>query len=122
MNKVILIGRLGDDPEVNHLDSGTAVAKFSLATSERFKDRNGEKQERTEWHKVTVWGKLAEVVERFVRKGSQVMVEGKIQTSTYEKDGQKRYSTEIICQNLQMLDSRPSDNSQGDSSKDKLPF
>lgn len=122
MNKVILIGRLGDDPEVNHLDSGTAVAKFSLATSERFKDRNGEKQERTEWHKITVWGKLAEVVERYVRKGSQVMVEGKIQTSTYEKDGQKRYSTEIVCQNLQMLDSRPSDGNTNDSQKDRLPF
>ena len=106
----MLIGRLGDDPEVNHLGNGVSVARFPLATSERYKDRNGERQERTEWHRVVVWRRLAEIAEQYLRKGSQIYVEGKIQTSSYEKNGEQRYSTEIVADTFQMLDNRPEGN------------
>ncbi len=105
VNKVILVGNLGADPEVRHLENGVTVANFNLATSETFKDRQtGEKREQTEWHRVVVWRGLAEVVEKYVRKGSKVYVEGKLRTRKWEKDGIDRYTTEIYAEELTMLD------------------
>ncbi|HHV02374.1 MAG: single-stranded DNA-binding protein [Bacteroidales bacterium] len=110
LNKVMLIGNVGKDPEVRHLESGTAVANLVLATSERYKDRNGELQEQTEWHNVVLWRGLADIAERFVRKGSQIYIEGKIRTRSWEdQSGQKRYTTEIVADTMQMLGKR-SDN------------
>ena len=104
LNKVILIGNLGRDPEVRYLPSGDAVANFSIATSENWKDRNGQRQERTEWHNIVVWRGLAEVVEKYVRKGSKLFIEGKITSRSYEdKSGVKRYVTEITAENLELL-------------------
>ena len=95
VNKVILIGNLGKDPEVRHLEGGVAVARFPIATSETFKDKNGERQERTEWHNIVLWRGLAEVAEKYLKKGQSVFIEGKIRTSNYQdKDGNQRYSTE----------------------------
>lgn len=105
VNKVILIGNLGADPEVRHLENGVTVANFNLATSETFKDRQtGERREQTEWHRIVVWRGLAEVVEKYVKKGSKVYVEGKLRTRKWEKDGIDRYTTEIYADNLTMLD------------------
>ena len=105
INKVILVGNLGADPEVRHLENGVTVANFNLATSESFKDRQtGERREQTEWHRVVVWRGLAEVVEKYVKKGSKVYVEGKLRTRKWEKDGIDRYTTEIQADNLTMLD------------------
>ncbi len=105
VNKVILVGNLGADPEVRHLDNGVTVANFNLATSETFKDRQtGERREQTEWHRVVVWRGLADVVEKYVKKGSKVYVEGKLRTRKWEKDGIDRYTTEVYADNLTMLD------------------
>jgi single-strand DNA-binding protein len=110
LNKVMLIGNVGKDPDIRHLESGTAVANLTLATTERYKDRNGEMQEQTEWHNVVLWRGLADVTERFVRKGSQIFIEGKIRTRSWEdQSGQKRYTTEIVADNMQLL-GRRSDN------------
>ncbi|AMM50559.1 single-stranded DNA-binding protein [Rufibacter sp. DG15C] len=107
INKVILIGNLGKDPEVRHLEGGVAVARFPLATSETFKDKNGDKQERTEWHNIVVWRGLAEVTEKYLKKGQSVYIEGKIRTNSYQdKEGVQRYSTEIVADNMTMLGSR----------------
>jgi single-strand DNA-binding protein len=107
LNKAMLIGRLGADPEVRYTQSNTAVATLNIATNERFKDSNGEWRERTEWHRVVAWGRLAEIVQQYVKKGGLVYVEGPIQTRQWEdKDGQKRYTTEIKALTLRMLDSR----------------
>lgn len=107
LNKVMLIGRLGSDPEVRYTQSNTAVATLSLATSERYKDANGEWQENTEWHRVVAWGRLAEICQQYTRKGSQIYVEGSLQTRSWEdRDGQKRYTTEIKAQTIQLLDSK----------------
>jgi len=108
VNKVILLGNLGKDPEVRHLENGTAVANFSLATSESYKDRNsGEKKTITEWHNVVAWRGLAEVAEKYLKKGDQVYIEGKIRTRQWEdKDGNKRYTTEIVIDNMTMLGGR----------------
>jgi len=110
INKVIIIGRLGNDPEVRYTPSGAAVAKFSVATSEESKYKNtGEKKERTEWHRITVWGKLGEICGEYLSKGRQVYVEGRLQTSSYDdKDGVKRYSTEIVASDVQFLGSKES--------------
>lgn len=110
INKVIIIGRLGNDPEIRYTPSGAAVTKFSVATSEEWKDKNsGEKKERTEWHRITAWGKLGEICGEYLAKGRQVYVEGRIQTSSYDdKDGVKRYSTEIIASDVQFLGGRES--------------
>ncbi len=106
VNKVILVGRLGKDPEVRYTPSGAAVANFSLATSEEWKDKNtGEKQERTEWHRIVAWRRLGEICGEYLRKGSQIYIEGKLQTRSWEdRDGNKRYTTEIVAQNMQMLE------------------
>ena len=103
INKVILIGNLGADPEMRYTASGTAVAKFRIATTEKFTDRQGNRQERTEWHRVTAWGKLAENCGQYLAKGKQVYIEGKIRSDTWEQEGVKRYSYEIIADTMQML-------------------
>ena len=110
INKVIIIGRLGNDPEVRYTPSGSPVAKFSVATSEEWKDKNtGEKKERTEWHRITAWGKLGEICGEYLSKGRQVYVEGRLQTSSYDdKEGVKRYSTEIVASDVQFLGSKES--------------
>ncbi|HOK36622.1 MAG TPA: single-stranded DNA-binding protein [Paludibacteraceae bacterium] len=108
VNKVILIGNVGKDPEIRHLDKNVTVAKFPLATSERgYTMQNGTQvPERTEWHNIVAWRGLAEIVEKFVKKGSQLYVEGKIQSRSWEKDGIKRYITEIYAENIQLLGKR----------------
>jgi single-strand DNA-binding protein len=117
LNKAMLIGRLGADPEVRYTQSNTAVATVSLATSERYKDANGELQETTEWHRVVAWGRLAEIVQQYAKKGSQIYVEGPIQTRAWEdRDGQKRYTTEIKAMTIQLLDSRNESMGSGPSS------
>ena len=117
LNKAMIIGRLGADPEVRYTQSNTAVATLSVATTERYKDRNGEQQESTEWHRVVAWGRLAEICQEYLKKGSLAYFEGPIQTRQWEdKDGQKRYTTEIKALNMQMLDSRSGDSGQQGSS------
>ncbi len=114
LNKAMLIGNLGADPEVRYTQNNTAVATLSVATSERFKDGSGEMQERTEWHRVVAWGKLAEICQNYLKKGAKVYFEGPIQTRSWEdKDGQKRYTTEIKALNMVMLDSKSDGMNQG---------
>lgn len=109
LNKVMLIGRLGQDPEVRYTQANTAVATLNMATSERYKDGNGEYQERTEWHRVVAWGRLAEICQQYLNKGSLIYVEGPLQTRQWEdKDGQKRYTTEVKALQMTMLDSKGS--------------
>jgi len=104
VNKVILIGNLGKDPEVRYTSSGTAVASFSLATSEKYKDKNGEWQEKTEWHNITLWAKLAEIAGEYLAKGRTVYVEGRLETREWEdREGVKRYTTTIVGERMQML-------------------
>ncbi len=104
VNKVILIGNLGKDPELKHTSSGTAVATMTLATNERFKDKSGEWQDKTEWHNVVLWQRLAEVASEYLKKGRSVYVEGRLQTRSWEdKQGQKRYTTEIVASDLVLL-------------------
>jgi single-strand DNA-binding protein len=106
VNKVILVGRLGTDPEVKTISGGNTVARLSLATSENWMDKQGQKQERTEWHRVVVWGKLAELCGKYLAKGRQVYVEGRLQTRSWEdQQGQKRYTTEIVANTIQFLGS-----------------
>lgn len=108
VNKVILIGNLGSDPEVRYTPDGVPVANFSLATTESWNDRNtGERQERTEWHRLVIWRRQAEVAQQYLKKGSKIYVEGKLQTRSWDdQSGQKRYTTEIVVFDMQMLDSR----------------
>lgn len=106
LNKVLLIGNVGKDPEIKTFASGNKVANITLATTERYKDRNGEQKEETEWHSVQAFGKLADVVERFVHKGSLLYLDGKIRTRSYEADGRTMYRTEILADHIQMLDRR----------------
>jgi single-strand DNA-binding protein len=107
VNKVILVGRLGRDPETRYTSAGQAVANFSVATDESFKDRNGERQKRTEWHKIVVWGKQAEIAQQYLKKGSLVFVEGRIQSREWQdKEGQKRTSFEIVANSFRMLGGR----------------
>jgi single-strand DNA-binding protein len=104
INKVILVGNVGRDPEVRTTPSGQQVAKFSLATSENFTSKAGEKQERTEWHNIVVWGKLADLCKQYVQKGRQIYVEGRLQTSSWnDPQGNKKYRTEIVAQTVQFL-------------------
>jgi single-strand DNA-binding protein len=115
VNKVILIGNLGKDPEVKFTPSGTPVAKFTLATNERYKDKAGEWQDRTEWHNIVAWQRLAEIVGEYVKKGSKVYIEGRLQTSSWEdkQSGEKKYRTEIVAQDLVLLGGR----GEGDASR-----
>jgi single-strand DNA-binding protein len=107
LNKVMLIGNLGKDPEVRYTTSGTAVAGFSLATSERFKSKTGDWEERTEWHNITLWGRLAEIAGEYLAKGKTVYIEGRLQTRKWQdRDGRDRYTTEIVADKMQMLGGR----------------
>ncbi len=141
INKAILVGNVGKDPEVKYLESGVAVAQFSLATSETYKDKTGNKTTKTEWHNIVLWRGLAEVAEKYVKKGSKLYIEGKITNRSYDaQDGSKRYISEIVGNVMQMLDSKPtggtpatppppqSDDAQTNETKDEpletddLPF
>jgi single-strand DNA-binding protein len=114
INKVILVGNVGADPEVRYTPSGVPVGKFSLATNERFKNKNGEWQDRTEWHNIVAWQRLAEIVGEYVSKGSKVYIEGKLQTSSWEdrRSGEKKYRTEIVARDLVLLGLRENSNSK----------
>ena len=109
VNKVILIGNLGRDPEVRHLEGGASVANFPIATTESYKDKNGNRVEQTEWHNIVMWRGLADVAEKFLKKGMSIYVEGKLRTRSYDKDGQKHYRTEVMADNMTIL-SRKDDN------------
>ena len=107
VNKVILVGNVGNDPEFRVMPNGNGVANVSIATSEAWKDKNtGDQQEKTEWHRVVFFNRLAEIVEQYVKKGSKLYIEGRLQTRSWEQDGVKRYTTEIVASEMQMLDSR----------------
>ena len=134
VNKVILVGNLGQDPKVRYLDNGVAVASFSLATTENYKNKEGERISQTEWHNIVFWRGLAEVAEKYLKKGDSIYVEGKIRTKKWEdKDGKDRYSTEIVADNMTMLGSKPASTGKSEelpskdkaeelSSADDLPF
>ena len=130
VNKVILLGTVGHDPEVKVTASGIPVGRFSLATNERFKDKSGKFQDRTEWHNVVVWARLAEIVGEFVSKGSQLYIEGKLQTRSWEDrhSGEKKYRTEIVADDLMLLGSRqkgvgsqPVGSNKGEKAKPTAP-
>ena len=117
VNKVIIVGNLGKDPELRHTPQGNAVANFPVATSESWNDKDGSKQERTEWHRIVVWGKLAELCAKYLSKGRKAYVEGRLQTRAWDdKDGQKRYTTEIVATTVQFLDSAGAERSSGQDS------
>jgi len=109
VNKVILLGRLGQDPELKYTPGGNAVANFSIATSESWSDKQGQKQERTEWHRIVVWGKLAELCNQYLAKGRQIYLEGQLQTRSWDdaKSGEKRYITEVLAKSVQFIGARP---------------
>jgi single-strand DNA-binding protein len=122
VNKVILIGNLGKDPEVRYLDNGIAVANISLATTENYKNKEGEKVSQTEWHDVVLWRGLAEVAEKYLKKGASVYIEGKIRTSKWvDKDDNNRYKTEIMADKMNML-SKSSNEIASNNTEDDLPF
>ncbi len=107
VNKVILVGHLGQDPELKYTPSGAAVTNFTLATNETWKDTDGNRQERTEWHRIVMWRRLAEIAGEYLKKGSKVYIEGRLQTRSWEdKDGNKRYMTEVVADNMTMLDTK----------------
>ncbi len=121
VNKAMLVGRLGKDPEVKYMPDGTMVTNFTLATDEQWKDKNGEKVQKTEWHRIVTYRKLAEICGNYLVKGKLVFIEGRIQTRSWDdKDGVKRYTTEIIANDMKMLDSK-SQNKAGESSPDSTP-
>jgi single-strand DNA-binding protein len=113
VNKVILVGNLGADPEMRYTAGGTAVCKFSLATSRKFTGKDGQKQEKTEWHRIVAWAKLAEICGQYLSKGKQVVIEGRIEYGSYEKDGVKHYTTDIVAENMTMLGSPPGQGNRG---------
>lgn len=131
LNKAMIIGNLGSDPEVRFTPSGQAVANFSVATNESWNDKQGQRQERTEWHRIVVWGKLAELCGQWLHKGRTVYVEGRIQTREWEKDGQKHWTTEIVANNIQFLGggkqqgakgAEPAETPPADQPADDIPF
>ena len=114
INRVILVGNLGKDPEIRHTEGGVAVARFPVATSETYKDKTGNKVERTEWHNIVAWRGLAEVAEKYMKKGQSVYIEGKIRSNNYQdKEGIQRYSIEIVADNMTMLGGRADGSSNG---------
>jgi single-strand DNA-binding protein len=131
VNKVILVGNLGKDPEVRHLEGGASVANFPLATTEIFKDKAGNRQEQTEWHNIVVWRGLADVAEKFLKKGMTIYIEGKLRTRSWDdKEGNKRYTTEVVGDTFTILskkeNSNPSSGNEGNQggskTADDLPF
>lgn len=115
VNKVILVGNVGKDPEIRYLEGGTAVCSFPLATSESYRNRDGEKVTNTEWHNIVLWRGLAEIAERYVKKGAQLYIEGRIRTRSWDdKEGNKRYTTEVIADTMQMLGRKPDEAGQQD--------
>lgn len=123
INKVTLIGRMGKDPDVRYTPDGAMVTNFSIATDEHWKDKNGEQVQKTEWHKIVTFGKLAEICGNYLKKGSLVFVEGKIQTRSWEdKEGVKKYTTEIVANETKMLDSKPKETEQQTLNPDDVPF
>ncbi|MEO6694364.1 MAG: single-stranded DNA-binding protein [Ignavibacteria bacterium] len=134
LNKVLLIGHLGKDPELSYTPSGVAVCKFTLATNESYKGDDGNWVEKTEWHNITAWRKLGEICSQYLKKGSKVYLEGKIQTDSYEKDGKKNYFTKIVLNEMVMLDSKGASSGENgtlekqtegvksESTDDDLPF
>lgn len=122
VNKVILLGRLGQDPELKYTPGGTAVCNFSLATTESWTDKGGAKQEKTEWHRVVVWGKLAELCNQYLAKGRQAFIEGRLQTRSWDdKDGTKRYTTEIMASTVQFIGGTPNSNGARQSNQGQDP-
>jgi len=117
LNKVMLIGHLGNDPELRTTASGQSVVNFTIATNENFKDSSGNLQEKTEWHRLVAWGKLAEICHQYLKKGRQVYVEGRLQTRSWDdtKSGEKRYITEIVCSDMQMLGGQGQGHNEGGS-------
>jgi single-strand DNA-binding protein len=116
VNKVILVGNLGKDPEVRHLENGRAVANFSLATSETYKNKQGERVTNTEWHNIVLWSPIAEIAEKFLKKGNQVYIEGKLTSRSWDdQDGNKRYTTEVVGNNLTLLGTKSDGDSGGSS-------
>ena len=124
VNKVILVGNLGRDPEVRNTPSGQTVAEFSLATNRRWRDRDGNRQEQTEWHRIVCWGRQAEVAGQYLNKGKQIYVEGRLQTRSWDdkNTGEKRYRTEVICDNFQMLGQRGDSYSPGPSGQPEAGY
>lgn len=129
INKAILIGNLGRDPEVRHLEGDRCVASLAIATSESYKNKEGERITNTEWHRLELWDGLAKIAEKYLKKGSKVYVEGKLKTDMWEKDGVKHYTTKIRVSVLQMLDSKPQNSEAADggfinpeTGEDDLPF
>lgn len=121
INKVILIGRAGKDPEMKYAPSGTAIANFTMATNERTKDKDGNFTDHTDWHRVVAFGRTAEVVGEYLTKGKLVYVEGRLQTRSWEdKEGQKRYTTEVVCNNMQLLGSKSDNDSRNDSPPENI--
>lgn len=122
LNKVLLIGNLGRDPEIRYSQQGTAVVNFSIATSEQWTDKNtGEKQEKTEWHNIVSFGKQAEILEKYLQKGSQVYIEGRMQTDSFEKDGQTHYRTKVVVSNFQFLGGRQDNQGQSQGGYQNQP-
>jgi len=124
MNKVFILGNLGDDPKLRYTEGGAAVANFSLATNESWVDKNDEKQERTEWHRVVVWNRQAETCDKYLSKGDKALVEGKLQTREWEdKEGNTKYTTEIVARNVQFITTKNkgSEGSQGGSQESSPP-
>jgi single-strand DNA-binding protein len=131
VNRVILVGHLGADPELRYTASGTAVAKFRIATTEMFTDRSGVRQERTEWHRIVAWGKLAEICGQYLSKGRLIFIEGRIRSDSWEQEGVKRYSYEIVADTMKMLGpgrgaereaEPPFPPPEGDLPEDDIPF
>ncbi|MBV6477539.1 MAG: Single-stranded DNA-binding protein [Ignavibacteria bacterium] len=120
LNKVLLIGRLGKDPELSYTPSGAALCRFSLATNESYKGTDDNWVEKTEWHNIVAWRKLAETCSQYLKKGSKVYLEGKIQTDTYEKDGKKNYFTKIVIDEMIMLDSKGSSGSENGANEETV--
>ena len=129
LNKIQLIGRIGKNPDLKYSQSNKAIVNLSIATTESWKDKNGEKQEKTEWHRIVMFGKQAETCEKYVKKGMLLYIEGRLQTRTYEKEGQTHYITEIVANNFQFLEKRqagtqatPQVESNPDVKDDNVPF
>lgn len=122
MNRVILLGNLGADPELRVTPGGEAVLKLRMATNETYLDRNNVRQERVEWHRVTIWGKRGEGLSKFLKKGDTLLVEGRLQTSSYEKDGEKRYSTEVVANNVVLPGGGKRDGGSDDVTRQREPY